>query len=95
MKTSWVYITTNKPYGVLYTGMTAHIKDRMISHKTKKYKDSFSAKFNCDKLVYYETFTDINQAYAREKQIKAGSRAKKIQLIESFNLEWIDLFESL
>ena len=95
MKQSWIYITTNKPHGVLYTGMTADLKNRIFNHKTKKYNNSFTAKFNCDKLVYYEIFDDINQAYAREKQLKAGSGAKKIKLIESLNPQWLDLFDSL
>ena len=92
---SWIYITTNKPYGVLYTGMTAHLKDRIENHKSKKYKNSFSARYNLDKLVYFEEFDDIRKAYAREAQIKAGSRAKKINLIESMNPEWKDLYETL
>ena len=95
MKSSWTYITANKPNGTIYVGMTAHLKERMHSHKTKKYKNSFSARYNCDRLVYFETFTDINDAYAREKQLKAGSRAKKIKLIESINPQWQDLTDTL
>jgi putative endonuclease len=91
MKKSYIYIITNKTNNVLYTGMTAHLIERMESHKTKKYHNSFAARYNCDKLVYIEEFNDINQAYAREKQIKAGSRAKKIKLIQSTNPEWKDL----
>ena len=92
---AWVYITTNKPYGVLYTGVSSELKNRIISHKTKKYKNSFTARYNVDKLVYFEEFDSINKARAREKQIKAGSRAKKIKLIESMNPEWRDLFNEL
>ncbi len=92
---AWVYITTNKPCGVLYTGVTSELKNRIISHKTKKYKNSFTAKYNVDKLVYFEEFDSIYIARAREKQIKAGSRAKKIKLIESMNPEWRDLFNKL
>ena len=92
---SWIYIVTNRKNGVLYTGMTAHLKDRIENHKTKKYTNSFSARYNIDKLVYFEEFTDIKDAYKREKQIKGGSRAKKIKLIESKNPEWKDLFDEI
>ena len=92
---AYVYITANKPNGVLYTGLTSELKYRITSHKTRKYKDAFSARYNVDKLVYYETFNNILTAQAREKQIKAGSRAKKLKLIESMNPEWKDLYETL
>ena len=94
-KNSWIYIVTNRKNGVLYTGMTAHLKDRVEKHKTKKHTNSFSARYNLDKLVYFEEFTDIKDAYKREKQIKAGSRKKKVELIESFNPEWKDLFDEI
>lgn len=93
--TAWIYIVTNKPDGVLYTGVTSELKHRIRSHKTKKYKNSFSARYNLDTLVYFEKFDSIIIAREREKQIKAGSRAKKILLIESINPEWKDLFETL
>ncbi len=92
---AWIYITTNKPEGVLYTGVTSELKHRIISHKTKKYKKSFSARYNLDKLVYFEKFDSIITAREREKQLKAGSRAKKIKLIESSNPEWKDLYDTL
>ena len=92
---AWIYITTNKPNGVLYTGVTSELKNRIISHKTKKYRNSFSARYNVDKLVYFEDFNSIIKARAREKQIKAGSRARKIKLIESINPDWEDLFDTL
>jgi len=92
---SWVYITANRPNGVIYTGVTREIKHRITSHKTKKYPNAFSAKYNVDKLVYYEEYDSIVTARAREKQIKAGSRAKKIKLIESMNPEWKDLYDTL
>lgn len=80
---------------MLYAGVTSELKHRIKSHKTKKYKNSFSARYNLDKLVYFEKFDSIITAREREKQIKAGSRAKKILLIESINPEWKDLFETL
>lgn len=90
---AWTYITTNNSNRVLYTGVTGNLKDRMISHKTKKYPHAFTAKYNADKLVYFEEFNSIIAARDREKQIKAGSRLKKIRLIESLNPEWKDLSE--
>jgi len=93
--TAWIYITTNKPNGVLYTGVTSELKHRITSHKTKKYKNSFSARYNLNKLVYFEKFDSIITAREREKQLKAGSRAKKIKLIETINPQWNDLFETL
>ncbi len=92
---AWIYITTNRSNKVLYTGVTSELKDRITSHKTKKYKKSFSARYNVDKLVYFEEFDSILIAREREKQLKAGSRSKKIKLIESMNPEWKDLFEGL
>ena len=92
---AWTYITTNRPYGTLYVGMTTELKYRTESHKTKKYKNSFSAKYNLDKLVWYEEFDRVTDARAREKQLKAGNRAKKIELIEKMNPEWRDLYYDL
>ncbi len=93
--TAWVYIISNKREGVLYTGVTSELKHRIASHKTKKYKNSFSARYNLDKLIYFEKFDSILTARVREKQLKVGSRAKKINLIESMNPEWEDLYDSL
>lgn len=92
---AWVYMTTNKPDGVIYTGLTNDLKDRIENHKTKKYKNSFTARYNADKLVFFEEFDSIITAMARERQLKAGSRAKKVKLIEEFNPEWKDLYETL
>ena len=95
MSKGYVYIMTNKHHTVLYTGMTGHLKDRVINHKIKKYRYSFSARYNIDKLVYYEEFDDIKDAYRREQQIKKSSRKKKIVLIEKMNPSWEDLYEKL
>lgn len=87
-----VYLCTNHPRNtVLYTGVTNNILNRDFQHKTKFNRNSFSAKYNINRVVYYESFYDINEAIAREKQIKAGSRQKKIDLINSINSEWKDL----
>jgi putative endonuclease len=87
----FVYIMTNKSNSVLYTGVTSELKDRMIKHKTKKYPKSFTSRYNIDKLVYYECCDTIGEAIKREKQIKAGSRKKKVELIETMNKQWEDL----
>ena len=92
---AWTYIMTNKPNGVLYTGVTSEIKYRVESHKNKKYVNSFSARYNTDKIVYLEEHNSIVTARKREKQIKAGSRKKKIELIETTNPEWKDLYKDL
>ena len=92
---AWVYITTNRKAGVLYVGVTSELKNRIESHKTKKYKNSFSARYNLDKLVYFEQFDSIIIARSREKQLKAGNRGRKIKLIESMNPEWRDLYDEL
>jgi putative endonuclease len=93
-KQSYVYILFNKSDGVLYTGITSDLIKRIFEHKSKVIK-GFTQKYNVDKLGYYEIFEDIEQAILREKQIKAGSRKKKIELIESINPEWKDLYEDI
>ena len=84
-----VYITTNAHNTVLYTGVTNELQRRVLEHKSSE----STKKYNLTKLVYLESGDDINAAIAREKQIKAGSRKKKIELIASINPEWKDLFE--
>ena len=90
-----VYIITNKSNSVFYAGVTSDLKERMEQHKLKKHPDSFSARYNLDKLVYYETFVTIGEAIIKEKKIKGGSRKKKMDLISSTNPEWQDLFNDL
>ncbi len=87
----YFYILTNRNNSVLYAGVTSDLKGRIQKHKTKRYPDSFTARYNVDKLVYYETFDTIGEAIKREKQIKAGSRKKKVQLIEGINPGWVEL----
>ncbi|MEA3441819.1 MAG: GIY-YIG nuclease family protein [Chloroflexota bacterium] len=89
-----VYIMTNRYNTVLYTGVTNDLQRRVLEHKSGK-GSTFTGKYNIKKLVYFEVTNDINAAIAREKQIKAGSRQKKIDLINSMNPEWNDLFEEL
>ena len=82
---------TNKNNSVLYTRVISDLKEHVLQHKTKKYMDSFSAKYNISKLVYFENFETIREAIKREKLIKAGSRNKKIDRINEMNPEWDDL----
>ena len=78
----------------MYTGVTSDLINRCVQQRSKHYPDSFSARYNVNKLVYYEMFGDINMAIAREKQLKAGSRKKKPDLINTMNPNWQDLFET-
>ena len=89
----YIYINTNKWNSVLYTGVTNNLLNRNYQHKIKENKQSFTAKYKADKLVYYEMFNDIRDAITREKQIKAGSRKNKIELIKKINPKWRDLSE--
>ena len=95
MKSGYIYILTNKNNTVLYVGVTSNLVERMEEHRTKKYSGSFSARYNLHKLVYWESFASITEAIAREKQLKAGSRQKKIDLINRLNPEWNDLYDPL
>ncbi|HZX59862.1 MAG TPA: GIY-YIG nuclease family protein [Mucilaginibacter sp.] len=90
-----VYIMTNKMHTVLYTGVTSDIIGRVWKHKNKAYPKSFTAKYNCDKLVYYYFYPRIEEAIATEKAIQAGNRKNKIRLINSINPEWVDLYDGL
>jgi len=85
-----VYILANKANNVFYIGVTSDLQVRVLQHKQKEFK-GFTAKYNCDKLVYFEMFQWIHDAIDREKQLKAGSRQKKINLIVATNPSWIDL----
>jgi putative endonuclease len=87
----FVYIMTNDNNTVLYTGVTSDIVKRVKDHKEKHHPGSFTARYNIRKLIYFERFEGIGQAIKREKQIKAGSRIKKMDLITSRNPEWRDL----
>ena len=90
-KGGFIYIITNYKKTTLNTGVTAYLKIRIYEHKSKKHPNSFSAKYNLNSLVYFEEFQYIEEAIQREKQIKAGSRNKKIELIEKMNPNWLDL----
>lgn len=90
----YVYLMTNKNNTVIYTGITNNLERRVYEHKNKLFK-GFTSRYNVNKLVYYEITQNVNSAISREKQIKAGSRKKKIQLIEKDNCDWNDLFEKI
>jgi len=90
----YVYIMTNAGNTVLYVGVTNDLMRRVYQHK-EKLADGFTRKYNVVKLVYYEILEDIQNAIVREKQIKAGSRHKKLELINGMNREWRDLYDQL
>ncbi|MGB9755220.1 GIY-YIG nuclease family protein [Roseiflexus castenholzii] len=90
----YVYIMTNAHNTVLYTGVTNDLARRVYEHKNG-IGSAFTKRYNVHKLVYYEIGNDVNAAIAREKQIKGGSRQKKIDLINRLNPEWKDLYEEI
>jgi putative endonuclease len=85
---------TNKHHTALYTGVTNELKRRVYEHR-QKMADGFTKKYNITKLVYYEVHKDPISAISREKQLTGGSRQKKIDLINSTNRHWADLYEEL
>ena len=89
----FVYIVASRS-GTLYIGMTNSLDRRVLQHKSGEI-EGFSSKYHCDRLVYYESFDDVNIAIGREKQLKGWRREKKIALIESMNPRWADLAEKL
>ena len=91
---SYGYLLANKHNNVLYTGVTSDLIRRVYEHKNKLLQ-GFTQKYNVDRLVYYEACENIVVAIEREKQIKAWSRKKKDQLINTLNPEWNDLYRSL
>jgi putative endonuclease len=93
-KQGYVYILTNHVNLVLYTGVTSDLKKRVYEHK-EKFVEGFTKKYNVTKLVYYEVFEDIGDAIAREKQLKSGSRKKKLDLIQGFNPLFEDLYSKV
>ena len=89
-----IYIITNERNGTLYTGVTSNLIKRVSEHKNKTIK-GFSSKYDCSLLVYYELLDNMEYAILREKQIKGGSRKKKLALIEGFNPNWNDLYTDI
>ena len=91
----FVYILTNRTNVVLYTGVTNDLERRLWEHRSHADPNSFTARYQVHKLVYFETTPDIRSAIAREKQIKSWSRKKKNQMVENVNPGWEDLFFTL
>ena len=93
-KQYYIYIITNKINTVLYTGVTSDLKKRIWEHK-EKVTEGFTKNYNINKLIFFEIYNDPENAILREKQIKAGSRIKKVKLITGINPEWKDLYDKL
>ena len=94
MKQPCVYIMASRRNGTLYTGVTSNLLQRAYQHR-EGLVDGFTRRYGCKMLVWYELHDSMAHAISREKQIKGGSRARKLALIEGFNPGWNDLFESL
>ncbi|MFN7662992.1 MAG: GIY-YIG nuclease family protein [Alphaproteobacteria bacterium] len=88
-----VYIMANGYRGTLYVGVTSSLTHRVFQHREAEIKGSFTEKYGCKNLVYYEFFETMFDAITREKQLKGGSRQKKIELIAGMNPDWKDLYE--
>ncbi|CAN5433081.1 GIY-YIG nuclease family protein [soil metagenome] len=91
---AWIYILANRRNGALYTGVSADIANRIVQHKAGE-GSAFCRKYGIDKLVYAEPYENVADAIAREKAIKRWRRAWKIELIESANPDWRDLYFDL
>jgi putative endonuclease len=94
MKRPAVYIVASKRNGTLYTGVTSDLSLRIFQHR-EGLRTGFTMKYGCRMLVYYQFYEDMHAAIAREKQIKGGSRLRKLMLIDRFNPEWRDLYPDL
>ncbi len=90
-----VYMMTNPNNSTIYTGATSNLLKRVQEHKAKTYETSFTAKYNCIKLVYYQFFSTIEEAIAEEKRIKGGNRTQKENLITNINPEWKDMWAEI
>ena len=91
----YVYIMTNSFGNVIYTGITNDLIRRVYEHRNHFDKNSFTSRYNLEKLVYFETTSDVQSAIEREKQIKSWNRKRKNKLVESRNPNWEDLYESI
>ena len=92
MQESYVYILANKRNGTLYVGVTADLIDRIWQHK-QNLTPGFTTRYKVTNLVYYEIYTDITEAIAREKLLKKWRRVWKLKLIERMNPNWVDLYD--
>ena len=91
----YVYMMTNSHRNVLYTGVTSNLQKRVYEHRNHLDKGSFTARYNIEYLVYFESTSDVKAAIEREKQIKGWNRKRKNNLVESKNPEWKDLYEEV
>lgn len=89
-----IYIMASKRNGTLYVGVTSDLIKRVYQHKNSS-SPGFSDRYDCNLLVYYEIHEEMLNAIAREKQIKGGSRKKKLALIEAMNPKWLDLYAGI
>ena len=94
MKQPAIYITANKRNGTIYTGVTSDLVQRAWQHR-EGLADGFTKRYGCKLLVWYQLAETMDAAITREKQIKGGSRPKKLALIEAMNPEWRDLFDDI
>jgi len=94
MKQACVYIMANARHGTLYVGVTSDLIARVWQHKNGSL-GGFTSRYHVHQLVWFEMHSDMIAAIGREKQIKAGSRLKKIELIETKNPQWLDLYEGI
>lgn len=90
-----VYIMTNAFNNIYYTGVTSDLRHRIWQHKNDVYQGSFTSKYKCYKLVYFQFFPNIEEAIAEEKRIKGGGRQQKKDLVNNLNPTWVDLVETL
>ena len=90
-----VYIMTNSTRTTLYVGVTSDLRGRVLQHKEHFYKGSFTDRYNCTICVYFEHFGRIEEAIAREKEIKGWNRVRKNELISAMNPDWIDLWQEV
>ncbi len=88
-RTYYTYIMASRSH-TLYVGMTGNLRHRVFEHKWRE-KDGFTARYNCDRLVWFQSFSDVSLAIQREKELKGWRREKKIALIEESNPAWVDL----
>jgi putative endonuclease len=86
---------TNKRNGTLYVGVTSDLKRRVYEHKNNVIKSCFTAKYGCNTLVYYKSYSRIEEAIIEEKRIKGGNRSDKLKMIEGQNLTWRDLWDDI
>ena len=91
----YVYIMVNEQGNVIYTGVTKDLRRRVYEHKNHLDKGSFTARYNVEKMVYFEVTSDVESAIEREKQIKGWNRKRKNKLIENKNPDWMDLYENI